>query len=226
MGGRFTGWPEQAFDVLVQLEGDPPASVRENLRHDREQLVRQPMIALWKELADADAVYANFTVPGLHKLLQQWQRQVGFVRPERNIDHRVSFDLDGLYVQGAGWYCNPGSYVSHGREGFLAAVADDTSGPELVSIIETLRSQGYQVTGEVMKRIPKSYPPGHPRAELLRNADHPRAELLRYRKLVAGRHLGCDQWLHTPDAADRVRAAFDELRPMLSWFADHVPALP
>lgn len=224
MGGRFTGWPEQAFDVLLRLEGDPPSSVRERLREEREQLVRQPMIALWRDLADTDALYDNFTVPGFHKMLRPWQQQAGFIRPEPNIDQRVSFDLDGLYVQGTGWYGNPGSYHSPGREGFLAAVDDDTAGPELVSIIQTLQFQGYDVTADLMKRIPKGYPAGHPRAQLLRNADHPRAGLLRYRNLVAGRHLGCAEWLHTPEAADRVLAAFEELRPMLSWFADHVPA--
>ncbi|HVX43481.1 MAG TPA: DUF2461 family protein [Mycobacteriales bacterium] len=77
-----------------------------------------------------------------------------------------------------------------------------------------------------MKRIPKGYPPGHPRAKLLRDTGHPRAELLRHRNLIAERHLGCEEWLHTPEAGERVLAAFEELRPLTSWFADHVPPLP
>lgn len=226
MGGRFTGWPEQAFDVLVKLEGDPPVAVRESLREEREELVRQPMVALMRDLADTDAFYAGFTVPGFRKELEPWQRQVGFVRAERNIDQRVSIDLDGLHVRGAGWYFNPGSRTSYGREGYLEAVADDTSGSELVRIVETLRSQGYDVTGDLMKRIPKGYPAGHPRARLLRDASHPRGELLRRRGLVAGRHLGCEGWLHTPEAYDRVLAAFEELRALTSWYADHVPWFP
>jgi hypothetical protein len=104
MGARFTGWPEQAFDVLAKLEGDPPVAVRESLREEREQLIRQPMIALWQDLAGTDAIYANFTVPGFHRMLGPWQQQVGFIRPERNIDQRTSFDLDGLYIKAAGWY--------------------------------------------------------------------------------------------------------------------------
>jgi hypothetical protein len=223
MGRRFTGWPEQAFDVLLKLDGDPPVAARESLRKEREDLIRRPMVALMQDLADTDAAYDRFTVPGFHITLEPWQRQVGFVRAEANIDQRMWLDLDGLYVQGHGWYANPGSYVSLGREGFLTAVADDTFGPELVRIIETLRSQGYDVSGDLMKRIPKGYPADHPRAQLLRRADHPRAELLRHRNLIAARPLGCDAWLHTPEAFDRVLAAFEELRPMLSWFADHVP---
>ena len=212
---RCTGWPEQAFDVLLKLEGEPPLAVRESLRNEREELVRQPMIALMQDLADADVSYGHFTVPSFRLMLGPWQRQVGFIRTERHIDHRVSFDLDGLYVQGAVWYVNPGSKVSPEREAFLAAVADDTSGPTLVRILGTVRSRGYDVTGDVAKRFPRGYP-----------TDHPRAELLRHRSLFAGRPLGCEGWLHTPEAIDRVYAAFEDLRPMTSWFADHVPALP
>lgn len=218
----FTGWPKEAFDVLLRLEGDPPPPAREALREERERLVRQPMVALMEELAAADSCYRGFTVPGFHKLLEPWQRQVGFVRPERNVDQRVWFDLDGLSVEASGWIFNPGSYTSRWREGYLSAVDDETTGNELVGILETLRKQGYDVDGPLMRRIPKGYPGDHPRAMLLRDAGHPRAELLRRRGLVAGRSLGCAGWLHTPEAADRVLAAFDELLPMASWYADHV----
>jgi hypothetical protein len=69
------------------------------------------MIALMQDLADADAI-DNFKVSGFHITPGPWQRQVGFIRTERHIDHRVSFDRDGLFVQGAVWYVNPGSKVS------------------------------------------------------------------------------------------------------------------
>lgn len=209
--------------MLLKLEGDPPMAVRESVRDERERLVRQPMVALMQDLADADACYRKFVVPSLGLTLWPWQRQVGFVRAERNFDQRVWLDLDGMYVEACWWMFNPGSYTSPWREAYMTAVADDTSGPELVGIVETLRQQGYDLGGEQLERIPKSYPGDHPRALLLRDADHPRAGLLRHRSLVAGRHLGSENWLHKPEAADRVLAAFEELRPMASWFADHVP---
>jgi hypothetical protein len=223
MSRRFGGWPEEAFDVLLRLEGDPPAAVREGLREERERLVREPMVALMRDLADEDAFYRRFTVHGFHKLAEPWQRQIGFVRPERHVDQRVILDLDGLSVEGSGWYFDPGSYTSPQREAFLAAAEDETSGSDLASIIDTLQKQGYDVTGTTMRRIPKSYPPGHPRARLLRQADHPRAELLRLRSLEASRHLGSGQWLHSPEAEERVLEAFEELRTMTSWYTEHVP---
>jgi hypothetical protein len=204
MGGHFTGWPEQAFDVLLKLEGDPPVTFRESLRKERERLVRQPMIALFQDIADADVTYDDFSVWGFRTMLWPWQRQAGRVRIERNIELGVIFDLDGLHVRGGGWYFGPE------REAFRAAVADDSSGPALATILEALKARGYELTGDVMKRVPRGYP-----------VDHPRAELLRYRTLAAGRPLGCDAWLHTPDAVDRVLAAFEDLRPLMSWLADH-----
>jgi hypothetical protein len=204
MGERFTGWPEQAFDVLLKLDGDPPVALRESLRKEREQLVRQPMIALLQDIADADATYDDFSVWGFRIMLWPWQRQVGVVRIERNIELSVAFDLDGLYVQGGGWYFGPQ------RETFRAAVADDSSGSALVATVEALRTQEYDITGDMMKRVPRGYP-----------ADHPRAVLLRHRTLAAGRHLGCDAWLHTPEVVDRVLAVFEDLRPLMMWLADH-----
>ncbi len=209
MGGRFTGWPEQAFDVLLKLDGDPPAAFRESLRKEREQLVRQPMIALLHDVADADATYDEFSVWGFRIMLWPWQRQLGMVGIGPCLELSVAFDLDGLSVQGIGWYSGPV------REAFRAAVADDTCGPDLVKTLEALRTRGYDITGDMMKRVPRGYP-----------ADHPRADLLRHRTLVAGRPLGCDDWLHTPEAVDRVLAAFEELRPMMSWLADHVAVDP
>ncbi|HEY6738579.1 MAG TPA: DUF2461 domain-containing protein, partial [Actinopolymorphaceae bacterium] len=47
-------------------------------------------------------------------------------------------------------------------------------------------------------------------------------ELLRHRSLGAARALEGDEWLHTPEAVDRVLATFAEHRPLLVWFADHV----
>lgn len=60
--GRFEGWPEQAFDVLLRLEGEPTTEQRRALREEREQLVRQPMIALMQEIADLDPAYGGFFV--------------------------------------------------------------------------------------------------------------------------------------------------------------------
>lgn len=201
--GRFSGWPETAFDVLLELDGDPPADVREKCRQRREQLVRQPMIALLHELADADEAYEDFSVEGFRSPeYGRWQHQYATISIRRTLALGLAFDLDGLRVRG-GW--SPGAPAE--LERYRRAVADERSGDELVDVLRPLRENGFEFDGNTMKRMPRGYA-----------ADHPRAELLRYRSLIAERPLGCEDWLQTPRTIERVLGAFEELGPFLAWF--------
>jgi hypothetical protein len=143
--GRFEGWPEEAFDVLLQLEGEPTMEERRRLRENRERLVQG----------------------------HRWNRRL---------------------------------------DGYRAAVAGP-AGEKLVCILETLQSKGYEISGDVLNRVPRGYP-----------SDHDRAHLLRHRTLTATRHLGCEDWLHTPAACAKVFDALEELRPFMRWLAEHAPS--
>ncbi|SDS58264.1 DUF2461 family protein [Microlunatus soli] len=203
----FNGWPREAFDVLARLEGDPPLSVREEVRADRERLVRVPMIQLLDELADRDPSYADHAVWHYGKTAWWWQNQSSSIRIDRNIEIGVGLGFEGMTMQGAWWY---GS--TEQRERFRAAVAG-RSGARLQRIVDDLVERGYEIKGDRMKRVPKGYP-----------ADHPRADLLRHRSLIAARHLGFDDWLFGAEALDRVEQVGAELRPLLEWLADKVVA--
>ncbi|MEU4291793.1 DUF2461 family protein [Kribbella sp. NPDC026596] len=158
-------------------------------------------------VADADPEYEDFAVWGYGDvLLQAWQRQNAIVRLARNIELGVRFDLDGLEVGVAWWYA-PSAQI----ERYRAAVADPGSGSRLVAIVRGLEREGFVVSGDLLKRPLRGYP-----------ADHPRAKLLRHRSVIAARPLGCEEWIHTPTAADRVLAAFSQLRPLASWLIKNV----
>ncbi|GAB3826235.1 DUF2461 family protein [Kribbella italica] len=203
----FEGWPRGAFDVLLRLEGDPSAEVRRECRRDREDLVRQPMIDLLNVVADHDPAYEDFAVWRYGEVLMQaWQRQSAIVRMARNVEFSVRFDLDGLEVALAWWYA-PSAQI----ERYRAAVADSGSGRRLAAIVGKLEREGLEISGDMLKRPLRGYP-----------ADHPRAELLRHKSLIATRPLGCDDWIHTSAAADRVLAAFSELQPLTRWLVKNV----
>ncbi|WP_432936921.1 DUF2461 family protein [Kribbella sp. CA-253562] len=207
MTGVFEGWPRAAFDVLLQLEGDPSAEVRRRCRRDREDLVRRPMIELLNVVADADPQYEDFSVWGYGEvLLRAWQRQHAIVRMARNVELGVRFDLDGLEV-GVSWWYAPSAQI----ERYRSAVADPGSGPRLVAILRKLEREGFEVSGDQLKRPLRGYP-----------ADHPRATLLRHKSVIATRPLGCDDWIHTPAAADRVLTAFAQLQPLTQWLVKNV----
>ncbi|MER5363122.1 DUF2461 family protein [Streptomyces sp. NPDC002785] len=206
MSRAFSGWTEQAFELLLRLEGTPPQEAREKRRKDREHLVRQPMIALLNDVADADRAYEDFSVWGFRKDPWWWQHQVAVIRIARNVEIGLRFDLDGLRIKGGWAYPDPGQVPL-----FRAAVAAQDSGRELVRAIEALGAQGYQITGDTMKRMPR----GH-------DAGHPRADLLRYRSVSAARPLGGDCAQHTSTLVEAVLQAANELEPLLSWLAGHV----
>lgn len=204
MSRRFAGWPTTAFDVLLELDGDPPATVRQRCRKDRERLVRTPMTALLQDLADADESYDDFTVEGfVSPYYGRWQHQYATIRIARNVAIGLAFDLDGLRLCGSWWPADAAQLQQ-----YRTAIADDPSGTELADILQVLQERDSQITGNMMKRMPRGYP-----------TDHPRANLLRHRSLTSELPLGCEDWLHTSEVVDHVLAAAAELRPFTSWFA-------
>lgn len=202
--GRFDGWPEQAFDVLLRLDGEPTMDERRPLRKDRERLVRQPMIALLQDIANMNPAYEEFFVWGFDKMIWPWQRQRAVILMGDCNQCVVTFDLDGLVVQGHRW--------NRRLDGYRAAVAGPT-GEQLVEVLDTLQGKGYEISGDVMTRVPRGFSP-----------DHERARLLRHRTLTATRYLGCEDWLHTSVARDYVFDALEELRPFMRWLAEHAPS--
>ncbi|MET9273626.1 DUF2461 family protein [Kribbella sp. NPDC003557] len=211
MTEAFQGWPRGAFDVLLRLEGEPSVEVRRGCRREREELVRRPMVGLLNAVADADSAYEDFAVWGYGEvLLQAWQRQTAIVRVARNVEFGVRFDLDGLEVGLAWWYA-PSVQI----ERYRAAVADDGSGDRLVTVLARLERDGFGISGERLKRPLRGYP-----------VDHPRAELLRHKSVIASRGLGCGEWIHTAEAADRVLEAFGQLRPLARWLVRNVALEP
>lgn len=205
---RFNGWPTAAIDVLLQLDGEPSSETRERLRHDREHLVRGPMVDLLTDVAAADETYERFSVWGYGKTAWWWQHQCGMVRVESPVELSLRFDLDGLWV-GGGWGYPTSAQVEHYRR----AVDDDASGSELVKIVETLCGLRFDVAGTMLKRVPKAYP-----------ADHPRAELLRYRSMKAVRLIDDEDVLHTSAATHFVLETYDLLAALVDWQTEHIAA--
>jgi hypothetical protein len=206
MGTLFRGWPEQAYTVLLQLDGEPSAETRERVRRDREAQVRQPMIDLLSDLADVDSWYEDFAVWRYASTAFWWQNQCAIVRVARNVYIGFRFSLDGLGI-GACWrYASSESIAL-----FRAAVAADGTGRALEDLVVSLAADGHEILGDVMSRVPRGYPAGHPRASLLR-----------HRSLIANREVESEA-IHD---VEPVYHACERLRPLLTWLAEHTVAPP
>jgi uncharacterized protein (TIGR02453 family) len=92
---------------------------------------------------------------------------------------------------------------------YRAAVADEASGGSLTSMLERIQAAGpYSVGGEGLKRVPRGYPPDHPRAGLLK-------------------HVGLFVWTEGPIPGEAYGLAFVDyclshfaaLEPVNEWMA-------
>jgi len=187
--------------VLLELDGEPSRQTRERVRRDREKHVRQPMIDLLNDLADADPWYEDFAVWRYASTAYWWQNQCGIVRVARNVEIGFRFNLDGLRIEAAWWYADAQQIAL-----FRAATAAAGSGGRLEKIVSSLAAEGHEILGDVLKRVPRGYP-----------ADHPRAGLLRHRSLSAARELESDGVRDV----EPVYRACERLRPLLGWLAEH-----
>lgn len=192
--------------MLLELGGEPSRETRERLRRQREQQVRQPMIDLLNDLADTDPWYEDFSVWRYASTPWWWQNQCAVVRVARNIYTGFCFNLDGLRITAAWRYADTEQIAL-----FRAATAADESGSALEDLVASLAADGHEILGDVMKRVPRGYPAGHPRADLLK-----------HRSLSAARELESDALRDV----EPVYRACERMRPLLGWLCEHVLVAP
>ncbi|MTE15442.1 DUF2461 domain-containing protein [Nocardia aurantiaca] len=203
----FTGFPLAGLDFYEDLEADNSKAFWNAHKKVWEQSVRDPMKALVAEL-EPDFGEAKIFRP---------YRDVRFAKdksPYKNHQGAVVYSArySGWYVQigAAGLRVAGGMYAAETTQlaALRVAIDDEVRGAELEGLIAQLISTGYQIGGDKLVTKPKGY-----------DIDHPRIELLRHKSLTAGKDFGAPTWLSTPRAAQEIRAAWEEMRPLIEWLA-------
>ncbi|MFI6868392.1 DUF2461 domain-containing protein [Nocardia sp. NPDC050406] len=203
----FTGFPLAGLDFYEDLEADNSKTFWTAHKKVWEESVRDPMKALVAELE------ADF---GAAKIFRPY-RDVRFSKdktPYKNHQGAVVHTSEscGWYVQigAGGLFVAAGLYTASPAQkaALRTAIDDEVRGAELERILGQLSSSGYTIGGDKLKTKPKGY-----------SLDHPRIDLLRHQSLTAGREFGAPDWLTTPKAAKHVRAAWEEMRPLIEWLA-------
>jgi uncharacterized protein (TIGR02453 family) len=126
---------------------------------------------------------------------------------EGGTGYYVQISADGL-LAGAGYY----HMARDQLERFRRATAADSTGQEIAALTEDAARAGYTIGAHhELKTAPRGYP-----------RDHPRVALLRRSGLMGSRSWPVATWLHTKQAASKVRDAWSGLEGMCKWLDAHV----
>ncbi|HXA59317.1 MAG TPA: DUF2461 domain-containing protein [Streptosporangiaceae bacterium] len=203
----FTGFPDEAFEFFAGLAEDNSKAYWEANRATYESTVKGPLQALLDEFEPEFGTGKIFRI----------HRDVRFSKDKSPYKTQqgahaaggcyLQLDADGLMVAG-GMYGPSSEQIARYR----AAVDEEKSGQALVAIVGTLRAEGFEIAGEMLKTRPRGVPD-----------DHPRLELLRHRSLYAHRGWPADPWMRDgPQVLDRVRSAWRKLTPIVEWGTEHM----
>jgi uncharacterized protein (TIGR02453 family) len=206
----FEGFPERALEFYEGLLADNSKAYWADHKAVYDECVKAPMLAL------LDRLGPEF---GEAKMFRPY-RDVRFSKDKTPYKTAAAAAIGddvqgGLYLQ----LSADGLMVAGGAHGLAtdqarrlrATAADDRPGKALVALLDRLRSEGFSIEGDRLKRVPPEF-----------GADHPRAELLTYKTLFAVQQHDSGEWLHTPDAADVVATSWRKLQPLNAWLARHV----
>lgn len=209
----FEGFPAAALDFYDDLEVDNTRSFWEANKHIYTASVLEPMRALTALLADefgAAKIFRPYRDVRFSKDKVPFKTHQGaFVAAASETGYYVEVSPRGVRTGGGCYWFSPERLAA-----FRAAVAHDFYGVELEKRVATLRRKGFEIGGDRLKTKPRGY-----------EADHPRIELLRHKSLSAGRSLGFEPIIHTPELADMVRKDWRAVRPLTEWIAEHAPTV-
>ena len=203
----FAGFPVAALDFYDDLEVDNTKSYWEKHKDVYAASVKAPMAALTAALApefgDAKVFRPYRDVRFAKDKTPYKTHQGAFVPCGPSTGWYVQVSAQGVRT-GAGFY----EASSAGLAAVRAAIDEELTGQQLEAILETLRSESWEIGGDRLKTTPRGY-----------DADHPRIDLLRHKSLTVGRSHGFEPVIHTPELLDVVRDDWRALRPLVEWVA-------
>ncbi|MEA5457094.1 DUF2461 domain-containing protein [Sinomonas sp. JGH33] len=206
----FEGFPAEGPAFYAELEENNTREWWLEHKDVYERAIRGPMLALLDalsgEFGEGKAFRPNRDVRFSKDKSPYKTSQGGFAATDEGTGYYLHLDATGLMV-GGGCHASMPAQVAK----FRAAVDAPASGEELVGIVHALRAAGFAIEGERLKTVPREF-----------GAEHPRAELLKHKSLTAGKTLGTPEWLGTPEALERIRGYWTELRPLVEWLSEHV----
>ena len=206
----FTGFSTEGIEFYEQLATDNSKVFWHDNKHRFVEHVKEPMLALTDELAD----FGPFHMFRPHNDLRFSKNkppykthQGAYGELEAGSGYYMQFSSEGLMV-GTGYY----SMAKDQLKRFRDLIDAGATGDELAGIVAAMRKKNFNVTAiDELKTAPRGYP-----------KDHPRVELLRMKGCLAAKQFGAPQWIHTKEAAKRIREMWEGAKPLTDWLDSHV----
>jgi uncharacterized protein (TIGR02453 family) len=199
MADEFAGFTRDAFSFWKGLERNNNRDWFHAHKDQYEQAVRRPMQLLIDELAP---LYGPGRLSRINKDMRFAKE-----KPYKNYlatglgGSYLSFSKEGLWV-GTGMYKPEPAALRQLRE----AIASDSSGRKLTTLIASLRRKGFEVdTHARLDKPPRGY-----------DASHPRLELLCMKDIYVGQLFGADA-VSSALLLDGVVKAMAALEPFRAW---------
>jgi uncharacterized protein (TIGR02453 family) len=206
----FTGIPTGAIEFYERLEADNSKAFWQANKDTFTEVVKGPATELSDELAE----YGPFRLFRPHNDLRFSKN-----KPPYKTHQGVYGESEGgaghyFHVSSQGLMCGTGYYgmAKDQLERFRAAVDADNTGAEIAEIVAGLVKRRFDIgaIGE-LKTAPRGYP-----------KDHPRIELIRRKGLILSKTFGAPKWIHTKQAASRIRSVWEAAGEMNAWLDTHV----
>jgi len=205
----FTGIPPQALDFYTRLEADNSKAFWEANKAVYRDEVKASVQALCDELAEYGPfhLFRPYNDVRFAKGRPPYKTQQGaYSEGEAGAGFYFHISREGL-LAAAGYY----AMMRDQLERFRDAVDSPNTGEEIAGIVAGL-SKHYRIGAiDELKTAPKGYP-----------KDHPRINLLRRKGLMLSIDFGAPKWLHTKQAATKLRQVWRAAEPMNAWLDAHV----
>jgi uncharacterized protein (TIGR02453 family) len=206
----FRGFPPELFGFYARLEADNSRTFWQANKATYEEAVKGPMHELCAELADYGTfhVFRPYNDLRFAKGRPPYKTAQGAVtQGEGGTGYYVHVSVEGM-MAAAGYYMMAKDQLAR----FRAAVDDEASGAEVEALTAQLERAGYSIGAhDELKSAPRGF-----------SKDHARIALLRRGGLMASRSWPAAKWMHTKQAAKRVREAWEGAGPVCDWLDHHV----
>jgi uncharacterized protein (TIGR02453 family) len=206
MEASFAGWKGDFKGFFLGLRLNNSKGYFESHRKQYEHDVKAPMVAL---LADLESEFGSARLSRPNRDIRFSADKSPYktnIYASTSAGGYVALDADGLVAGGGRYMMEPSELASYRK-----AVAAKASGEKIAAIVSALRSKGYGVEGQELKRVPSPHP-----------QDHPRGELLKHKRLIYWRRWAIEPWIATAKARERVREAWIDGRDLDAWLARHL----